>query len=185
MRGMPCVMAIPVRAMAESVVAASPQLEARVEAASAAGIALAAVDGEPSAALRALVYAARCMLRPGARFVALWAGYDGVHGWRVTDDAVRASMRFPGGEHGDLEAALRALADNEVLDRALVGGDLHLLERVGLTLADIGECVGCTAAPFECASFGIGGGTLGRRADWRLAAGFAVAFGMALGGVSE
>ncbi|MGG1945871.1 hypothetical protein AB1286_13800 [Trinickia sp. NRRL B-1857] len=185
MRGMPCAMAIPARAMVESAQAVNPQLEARVEAASAAGIALAAVDCEPSAALRALVYAARCILRPGARFVALWAGYDGVHGWRVADGAVRANVRFPGGEHGDLESALRALADNEVLDRALVGGDIHLFERVGLALADIGECVGCTAVPFECASFGIGGRTSGCHADWRRAAGLAVAFGMALGGVSE
>lgn len=185
MRGMPWAMAIPARAMAEPAVAVSPQLEARLEAASAAGIALAAVDCESAAALRALVYAARCILRPGARFVALWAGYDGVHGWRVADDAVRASIRFPGGEYSDLEAALRALADDEMLDRALVGGDLHLLERVGLALADIGECVGCTAAPFECASFGIEGGTPGRHADWRRDARFAVAFGVALGGVSE
>ncbi|WP_116138042.1 hypothetical protein [Trinickia diaoshuihuensis] len=185
MRGMPCAMAIPAAVAGDPTVPANPHLQARIEIAAAAGIALAAVDSEPSAALRALAHAAHCTLRPDARFVALWAGYDGLHGWRVVDDRVQASIRFPGGEHADPESALRALAGAEALDRALVGGDVHLLERAGLALADIGECVGCTVVPFECDSFDSGGGVLARHGDWRRAAGFAVAFGLALSGVSE
>ena len=185
MRGMPCAMGIPAGATADCAVATNPHLQARIEVAAAAGIALAAVDSEPSAALRALVHTAQCTLRPGARFIALWAGYDGVYGWRVADGQVLASVRFPAREHADLESALRTLAGNEGLERALVGGELHLLERVGLALADIGECVGCSVAAFECVSFAAGGGMRARHADWRRAAGFAVAFGLALSGVAQ
>ncbi len=167
--------------------AAAPRrhLEARVEAAAAAGIALAAVDGEPLAALRALVYAAEHAPRPARRYAAIWAGYDGVYGWRVTEGAVDASIRFPGGEHTDLDVALRRLAANGALDHALVGGDFGLLARVGLTLADIGERLGCGVAPFECAPFCCGGLLPAKPTAWKQDASFAVAFGLALRGVIE
>ena len=184
LRAMPCAMAIP----SAEVVASGhchPHMRARVEAAAAAGIALAFVDNEPDAALRALVHAAQRTLRPGAHFAAVWAGYDGIHGWRIVDGAMRASIRFPGGVHADLDSAFRILAGNEGLERVLVGGDLTLLQRVGLALADIGECLGCSVAPFECTSFRASDAVLGNYADPRRAAAFAVAFGLALHRVSE
>ncbi|RDU95548.1 pilus assembly protein PilM [Trinickia dinghuensis] len=185
MRAMPWAMAIPGGAPGGETIESNRHLEARVEVAAAAGIALAAVDNEPQAALRALVHAAGRASRPCCRFAAVWAGYDGVHGWRVAEGAVRSSFRFPGGEHADLESALRILAGGERLDRAFVGGDLGLLEHVGLALADIGECLACSVAPFERASFRTGRAVLGLHADWRRTAAFAVAFGLALRGVSE
>ncbi len=185
MRGMSCAMAIPGDTAADAAIDCHVHLEARVEVAAAAGIALANVDNEPQAALRALVHAAERTLRPSPRFAAVWAGHDGIHGWRVADGAVRASMRFPGGEHGDLESAFRVLAGNEGLERAIVGGDLAVPERVGLALPDIGECLGCTVAPFECRSFPANGAALCTCANWRRDAAFTVAFGLALRGVCE
>ena len=176
-----------VQARPRVTLAAAPRLhlEARVEVAAAAGIALAAVDGEPSAALRALVYAAEHAPRPARRYAAIWAGYDGVYGWCVSEGAVDASVRFPGGEHADLELALRTLAENGALDYALVGGDFGLLARVGLTLADIGERLGCGVAPFECAPFCCGGVVPAKPTAWKHDASFAVAFGLALRGVMQ
>lgn len=167
--------------------AAAPRLhlEARVEVAATAGIALAAVDGEPSAALRALAYACEHTLRPARRYAAIWAGCDGVYGWCVADRTVVASFRFPGGAHADLESALRTLVSNEGLDRALVGGDFGLFARVGRTLADIGESLGCSVAPFECAPFCCDGIVPARPTNWKHQASFAVAFGLALRGVFE
>lgn len=185
MRSMPCAMAIPDGGAAGATAECSPQLKARVEVAGAAGIALAAVDDEPSAALRALVHAAERVTRPNTRYAAVWAGYDGVHGWRIAEGNVRASIRFPGGDDADLDSALRTLAGPDGLECALVGGDFRLLERVGLGLADMGECLGCTVAPFECASFAGPGVGSGKPIGWKRAAAFAVAFGLALRGVSE
>lgn len=184
MRAMPCAMAIP----SAAVIAGgdgNPHMQPRVEAAAAAGIAIAFVENESDAALRALVHAAQRTLRPGAHFAAVWAGYDGIHGWRVVEGAVRASIRFPGGVHADLDSAFRVLAGSEGLDRVLVGGDLTLLQRVGVALADIGECLGCCVVPFECTSLRASDAVLGHYADPRRAAAFAVAFGLALHGVSE
>jgi len=167
--------------------AAAPRrhLEARVEAAAAAGIALAAIDGEPLAALRALAYAAEHSLRRADRYAAIWAGSDGVYGWRVAEGAVEASIRFPIGEHADLDAALGSLASGAGLDRALIGGDVNVLERLGLAMADIGERLGCAAEPFDCAPFCFDGGRFAPRADAKQAGRFAVAFGLALRGVFE
>lgn len=167
--------------------AAAPRghLEARVEAAAAAGIALAAIDGEPLAALRALAYAAEHSLRRADRYAAIWAGSDGVYGWRVAEGAVQASIRFPIGEHADLDAALGSLASGAGLDRAVIGGDVNVLERLGLAMADIGERLGCATEPFDCAPFCFDGGRFTPRADAKQGARFAVAFGLALRGVFE
>lgn len=192
MRAMPFAMAVPASAPAtqrESSatlrVASRRQLEERAEVAAAAGIALAAIDGEPLAALRGLAYAAEHSLRRVDRYAAVWAGADGVYGWRVAEGMIEASIRFPGGGQADLESALRALASTAGLERALVGGDLGLLARVGLTLPDIGDCLGCLVEPFGCASFCFDGGRFAAPADAERAASFAVAFGLALHGVLE
>lgn len=185
MRGMPCAMAVPGQAAGEKA-ECDPNLETRIETAAAAGIALAAVENEQQAALRALVHAAGRTLHPSARFAAIWAGHCGIHVWRVAEGAVRASIRFPGGAHdGDFDPALRSVTGNEGLERAVVGGDFAMLERVGLALADIGERLGCTAQPFDCASYRANGALFGDRTGWRRAGALAVAFGLALRGVSE
>lgn len=165
--------------------AARRRLEERVEAAAAARIALAAVDGEPQVALRAITYAAEHAGRPPGRYAVIWAGYDGVYGWRIADRDVETASRFPGGEHADLESALRLLAGTEGLEAVFVGGDIRLLERIGLTVADIGERLGCGAAPFECASFCCRAGVLAEVKGWKHGATYAVAFGLALRGVTQ
>lgn len=185
MRGMPCAMAMPDGEAMTTTIGGTPHLEARIEVAAAAGIALAAVESEPLAALRALAHTGELSVRPSAQFGALWAGCDGVYGWRISERTVRASIRFPGRDDADLESALRTVVGGDGLDRAVVGGDLALFHRVGLTLADLGECLGCTVAPFECGAFGTLGSGPGQRIDWTRASAFTVAFGLALRGVSE
>jgi Tfp pilus assembly PilM family ATPase len=176
-----------VRRASRVTLAAAPRrhLEARVEVAACAGVALAAVDGEPLAALRALAYAAEHARPPNDRYAAVWAGYDGIYGWRIADRAVEASVRFPGGDHADLESAFGAIAARGSRERAFVGGDLRLLERVGLSLADIGERLGCRAEPFDCAPLCVDSSFLAGRARVSHAPTFAVAFGLALRGVTE
>lgn len=158
---------------------------ARVEAAAAAGIALAGVEEEPRAALRALAYVAEQAHGADERCVAMWVGHGGVHAWRVADGVVEAAIRFPGGEHPDLESALRLVAGAHGLDRALVAGDVGLLERIGLSLADVGERLGCHAVAFDCAPFCCRRAGIAELTGGRHAATYAVAFGLALRGVTE
>jgi hypothetical protein len=162
---------------------ARQHLEARIEAAAAAGISLSAVDGEPHAALRAMRYAASHELDPHEPFAALWIGTDGVYAWRLTDDAVSTEIRYPAPEHTDLADALRDLLSGPALDCALVSGELDLLDGVGFSIADIADVLGCSVLPFECAALG----TLARELHDPLLAEptGAVAFGLALHGVVE
>jgi Tfp pilus assembly PilM family ATPase len=162
---------------------ARQHLEARIECAAAAGISLTAIDGEPHAALRAMRYAASYELDPHEPYVALWIGTDGVYGWRIVDDRIAGEMRYPAPEHSDLADALRDLVHGPVLDCALLGGELDLLDSVGFSTADIADVLGCTVMPFECAALG----GLARQLNDPLLhepAG-AVAFGLALRGVLE
>lgn len=162
---------------------ARQHLEARIECAATAGISLTAIDGEPHAALRAMRYAASHELDPTEPYVALWIGTDGVYGWRMVDDGIVGSIHYPAPEHADLADALRDLVHGPVLDCALLSGEVDLLDGVGFTLADIGDVLGCTVLPFECAALG----GLARRLDDPLLhepAGV-VAFGLALRGVLE
>ncbi len=167
--------------------AARRHLEARVEAAAAAGIALSAIDGEPPAALRALCHAAHYELQENERYAAVWVGGDGVYGWRIGDSAVEAHVRYPAPEHVDLPAALRTLIDGEELGCVMTGGDFDLLASCGMTLADVGDVLGCAVLPFECASF-LDAGSRDRLGDadrWAHVPTFAVAFGLALRGAYE
>ncbi|MBW0449718.1 pilus assembly protein PilM [bacterium M00.F.Ca.ET.228.01.1.1] len=158
-------------------------LEARIECAAAAGISLTAIDGEPHAALRAMRYAAARELDPHEPYVALWIGADGVQGWRLVDDSIAAEMRYPAPEHSDLADALRDLLQGPQFDCALVSGELHLLEGVGFSIADIADVLGCTVLPFECAALG---GISRQVSDPLLhEPAAAVAFGLALRGVLE
>jgi Tfp pilus assembly PilM family ATPase len=167
--------------------AAREHLEARVEAAAAAGIVLSAVDGEPPAALRALCHTAECELRDGERYAAVWIGGDGVYGWRIADEAVEAHMRYPAPEHANLAEALRGMAGGQALDCVVAGGDFDLLAGCGMTLADLGDLFGCAVLPFECVPFldpdlrdSLRGACREAHAST-----FAVAFGLALRGVHE
>ncbi|HTR09247.1 MAG TPA: pilus assembly protein PilM [Paraburkholderia sp.] len=162
---------------------ARQHLEARIECAAMAGITLCAVDDEAHAALRAMRHAAAYELSPLEPWVALWVGPEGVHGWYLVDDSVIRHMRFPALEHADLVEALRDLVDGEQAGCVQVSGELGMLRGVNFTLADIGDVLGAPVLPFECGPFG--------GLERPLAASLlhdpacAVAFGLALHGVSE
>ncbi|MDR3095767.1 MAG: pilus assembly protein PilM, partial [Paraburkholderia sp.] len=162
---------------------ARAHLEARIECATMAGVALCAVDDEAHAALRAMRHAAAFELPPHEAWVALWIGADGVHGWFVAEESVARTMRFPALEHADLVEALRDLAGGEQTECAFVAGELAMLHGAHFSLADIGDVLGCPVLPFECAPLAD--------ADRPLDAGLlhdpscAVAFGLAMRGVSE
>lgn len=162
---------------------ARQHLEARIECAAGAGISLAAVDGEPQAALRAMRYAASYEIDSQEPYAALWIGADGVYGWRMADDCIADEMHYPAPEHTDLADALRDLNHGPEFDCALVSGELELLDGVGFSLADIGDVLGCSALPFECAALG----SLAREISDELLhePSAAVAFGLALRGVLE
>jgi Tfp pilus assembly PilM family ATPase len=166
-------------------IAATPRqhLEARVEAAAAAGIELIALDGEPPAALRALRHAAEIELNPRECYAALWVGGDGVYGWRIANDVIEAHIRYPAPEHDDFADALRELAHGGALGCALLGGELDLLGSVGLAIADVADLLGCSVLPFECGAFCDGSSRV--PVELRQASSFAVAFGLALRGVFE
>ncbi|MBC8729114.1 pilus assembly protein PilM [Paraburkholderia sp. UCT2] len=162
---------------------ARQHLEARIECAATAGISLSAIDGEPHAALRALRHAASRELDPNEPYAAVWVGTDGVYGWSVVDGASVGEMRYPAPEHADLADALRDLTHGPEFDCALIGGEIDLLDGVGFSLADIGDVLGCSALPFECALLGSHARPLDDALLHEPAG--AVAFGLALRGVLE
>jgi Tfp pilus assembly PilM family ATPase len=174
----------PRRAGCVTIAAATRQhLEARIECAAAAGVTLTAIDGEPHAALRALVHTAALKLEPHEPYAAIWVGADGVYGWRIADEAVDAEMRYPAPEHEDLADALRDLAGDVALGCALLGGELDLLDGVSFSVADFGDVLGCTVLPFECAVMGDYARPLS--AELLREPNCVVAFGLALRGVME
>lgn len=162
---------------------ARAHLEARIECAAMAGVALCAVDDEGHAALRAMRHAAAFELPPHEPWVALWIGADGVHGWFVAEESVVRTMRFPALEHADLVEALRDLAGTEQTGCALVAGDIAMLHGVHFSLADIGDVLGCPVLPFECAPLADVDRPLD--ASLRNDPSCAVAFGLAMRGVGE
>jgi Tfp pilus assembly PilM family ATPase len=158
-------------------------LEARIECAAMAGIRLCAVDGDSHAALRAMRHAAFLELSPDDAYVALWVGPDGVHGWYLVDDRVMREMRYPALEHADLVDALRYLLDGASASCALIAGRVAMLGGARLSLADIGGVLGCPLLTFECATFAHEEPALDQELLHDPAC--AVAFGLALRGVSE
>jgi Tfp pilus assembly PilM family ATPase len=162
---------------------ARQHLEARIECAAIAGISLTAIDGEPYAALRAMRYAAAHELEANDEYMAIWVGSDGVYGWRMVDDTVAAHMRYPAPEHGSLADALRELAGGRVLGSVLVAGEIDLLDGVSLSVADIGDVLGCTVLPFQCALLGEVADPY--ESELLSDPACAVAFGLAVRGVYE
>ncbi|APR37129.1 pilus assembly protein PilM [Paraburkholderia sp. SOS3] len=162
---------------------ARQHVEARIECAAIAGITLTAIDGEPHAALRAMRYSATQELEPGDAYAALWIGGDGVYGWRLADDTVVAWMHYPSPEHGCLADALRDLAEGARLSTVFVAGDVDLLDGVSMSLADIGDVLGCMVFPFECTL--LGQVAVPFETDLLHDPASAVAFGLAVRGVYE
>jgi hypothetical protein len=91
-------------------------------------------------------------------------------------------MRYPAPEHADLVDALRDLGDGSV-GGAILCGQTELLDGVGLSVADVGDVLGCTVLPFECALLGEGVRTLSE--ELLREPSLAVAFGLALRGLME
>ncbi|WP_322106174.1 type IV pilus biogenesis protein PilM [Paraburkholderia sp. J41] len=162
---------------------ARQHLEARIECAAMAGITLRTVDDEAHAALRAMRHAAAYELPPLEPWVALWIGQEGVYGWYLVDDSVVREMRFPALEHADLVEALRDLAGGRQAGCVQVAGDIAVLRGVNFSLADIGDALGAPVLPFECGPLADIERPL--MASMLHDPACAVAFGLALRGVSE
>jgi Tfp pilus assembly PilM family ATPase len=163
------------------VIAATPRrhIEACVETTSAAGIALAAIDGDPAAALRAMRHTGETELDADARYLVCWLERGGVHGWIVEAGEVTGEARFPAPEYRSVIETLRDLAgDHARIDCIYMGGDNDLMTQAGLSLPGLSKLFDCAALPFECAPFCNGSQTID--AELRHSPRFAVAFGLAL-----
>jgi Tfp pilus assembly PilM family ATPase len=158
-------------------------VDARLEAAATAGVALTAIDGEPFAALRALRFVAARETPGGAPCLAIWIGEAGVHGWLVDGGRVAQAIGYPTPEHADLADALRELARAGAPAYALIAGEIGGPDGARLALADLADLLGCAARPFGCVSLC----EPGQPVDETLvrAPAFAVAVGLALRGVDE
>ncbi len=78
---------------------------------------------------------------------------------------------------------MRDLAEDGLNVCALGGGEIELLEGVCFSLADIGDVLGCSVLPFDCAS--LSDGNVIPQSDLLNEASFAVAFGLALRGIAQ
>jgi Tfp pilus assembly PilM family ATPase len=162
---------------------ARAHLEARIESAAMAGVTLTTVDVEPHAALRALRHAATFELELHEPYAAIWIGSDGVYGWRVEGETIADEIRYPSPEYSCVADALRDLAENNLNVCALVGGEIELLDGVCFSLADVGDVLGCSVLPFDCSS--LSDGNVIPDSELLHEPSFAVAFGLALRGVTQ
>jgi Tfp pilus assembly PilM family ATPase len=154
-------------------------VEARVEAAAAAGIALSAIDGEPAAALRAMRQSASTELDDDARYLACWLEKTGLHGWLVDGGEVTNELRYPAPEYRSLTEALRDLAGTHApLDCIYLSGDTELVAQSGVSIPVLAKTFDCPVLPFEAAPYCNGAAQID--AELRHAPRFAVAFGLAL-----
>ncbi|BBU28562.1 hypothetical protein BTHE68_22960 [Burkholderia sp. THE68] len=154
-------------------------VEARVETAAEAGIALSAIDGEPAAALRAMRHAGSVELDADARYLVCWLESTGLHGWLVGARGVENEIRYPAPEHRSIADALHDLADEAApLDCIYVGGQIELMAHACLPLPMLGKSFGCPALPFEAAPYC--NGASGILAANKHSPRFATAFGLAL-----
>jgi len=154
-------------------------VEARVETAAEAGIALSAIDGEPAAALRAMRHAGSVELDADARYLVCWLESTGLHGWLVGGRGVENEVRYPAPEHRSISDALHELAGQDApLDCIYVGGQIELLAHASLPLPVLGKTFNCPALPFEAAPYCNGASDI--QAAHRHSPRFAAAFGLAL-----
>ncbi|SAL01586.1 competence protein ComA [Caballeronia fortuita] len=154
-------------------------VEARVETAAEAGIALSAIDGEPAAALRAMRHAGSVELDADARYLVCWLESTGLHGWLAGARGIENEVRYPAPEHRSIADALHELAgDAAPLDCIYMGGQIELLAHAGVPLPVLGKTFGCPALPFEAAPYC--NGTADIQTAHKHSPRFAVAFGLAL-----
>ncbi|MDR5814649.1 pilus assembly protein PilM [Caballeronia sp. LZ033] len=154
-------------------------VEARVEAAAEAGVALSAIDGEAAAALRAMRHVGSVELDEDARYMVCWLENTGLHGWLVGARGVEKEARYPALEYRSMAEALQDLAgDGAPLDCVYAGGRIELLGHAGLALPVLGKSLGCPALPFEAAPYCNGASAI--VAAHRHSPRFAAAFGLAL-----
>jgi Tfp pilus assembly PilM family ATPase len=159
-------------------------VEARVEAAAAAGIALSAIDGEPAAALRAMRQCGSAELDAEARYLACWLENTRLHGWLVDGDEMEHEVRYPAPEYRNMTEALRELAgEHAPIDCIYVSGELTLMSKSGLSVAALAKLFDCPVLPFEGASSCNGAADIDR--ELRHSPRFAVAFGLALREVTQ
>lgn len=154
-------------------------VEARVETAAEAGIALSAIDSEPAAALRAMRHAGSVELDEDARYLVCWLENAGLHGWLVGARGVENEVGYPAPEYRSILDALHDLVgDGGPLDCIYVGGQLEFMAHAGLSLPMLGKTFGCPALPFESAPYCNGASEIA--AANRHSPRFATAFGLAL-----
>jgi Tfp pilus assembly PilM family ATPase len=159
------------------------QLEARIDCASMAGITLATVDIEPLAAMRALRYAGVFELGLSDPYAVVWVGGDGVYGWCIRDECIAEEISYPSPEYSCIADALRELGRQHGNMCVLVGGEIELLDGVCFSLAEIGDVLGCAVLQFDCSS--LGDGSPIPMSELMRDPAFAVAFGLALRGLSQ
>lgn len=154
-------------------------VEARVETAAEAGIALSAIDGEPAAALRAMRHAGSVELDADARFVVCWLESTGLHGWLVGARGVENEVRYPAPEHRSIADALHDLTgDAAPIACIYVGGRIELMAHANLPLPVLSKTFSCAALPFEAAPYCHGAS--GIETALKHSPRFAAAFGLAL-----
>jgi Tfp pilus assembly PilM family ATPase len=159
--------------------AARRHVEARVEAAAAAGIALSAIDGEPSAALRAMRQSGCAELGDEARYLACWLESAGLRGWLVDGGETENEVRYPAPEYRTMTEALRDLAGGHApIDCIYLSGELALMSKAGLTVPALAQLFDCPVLPFEAAPNCNGAADID--GALRYSPRFAVAFGLAL-----
>ncbi|SAK98593.1 type IV pilus biogenesis protein PilM [Caballeronia ptereochthonis] len=154
-------------------------VEARVETAAEAGIALSAIDGEPAAALRAMRHSGSVELGDDARYLVCWLESTGLHGWLVGSRGIENEVRYPAPEYRSISDALRDLVgEHAPLDCIYAGGQLELLAHAGVPLPVLGKTFACPALPFESAPYCNGAAEI--MAAHKHSPRFAAAFGLAL-----
>jgi Tfp pilus assembly PilM family ATPase len=165
------------------VATARRHVEARVECASMAGVALAAIDGEPAAALRAMRHAAETALDADARYLVCWLERSGLHAWLIDAGDVDGEVRYPAPEYRSIAEALRDLAGGHApVERIYLGGDVGLMEGAGQSPHALAKLFSCPVEEFRSAPYcgGTDGGGIDIPGEHRQSPRFAVAFGLAL-----
>jgi Tfp pilus assembly PilM family ATPase len=178
------------RSLVSIAASARRHVQARVEAASAAGVALSAIDSDALAALRAMRHASETEFEAHARYLACWLERTGLHGWLIEDGEICGEMRYPAPEYRSIAEALRDLAgEHGPIDCLYAGGDIELLTQAGLPLSALAAMFACPALPFEAAPYcnagNAGNGVTEADAALRHSPRFAVAFGLALREVAQ
>lgn len=178
--------------------AAREHIDARIDAATGAGLQLIAVDAEPVAALRACRYDATREVDPDEIYAVLWLGDDSTHLWAIHQGRPIRELRLlvqreiPISLLASLAVFAKSIACESVggkrkvpvvLDCAFVAGDLDSLINAGITLDDISIALDCAVFEFDPSSQCEGRASIALP-EIRPAV-LAVAFGLALRGALQ